>query len=421
MKTLILKNKISCSSFLILLVLFVISCGDSGKKGGAPYETFEKSAVTLKLQTAGADVFDSLVITGSGADTIHISVRNPEIPVQLELLPHPNWVFHGKLYALKGELVQEGFVEFEVESGKSHHMTLALRALVGFFHFEIPLGLTNPLGIESGTLRIQGENTDTILSLQKENAYAYFTSGILALNQTYRIEMKLYNTKEDLLYALEETFLLDPENPVPQWEIPSLYGAVSLSVKIDAVDFYRVTAPLQFPGSTQRHPVSGDLIITEIMANPKTNGDEFKYIEVYNGSLDTLLLNDCIIGSGSGTTTGNKIPAGTQVLPTSFFVIGGDSVNAANIRTGKFTLTGSGQTLVFHCEKAVIDSIAYGSKSDSLGTAIPVAAGKSTQLPLSYWPDKHDGSRWCYGNEPFYLGETLLYGTPGKDANCNPQ
>ncbi len=419
MKTLILKNKVYGSLLFTLFALLLISCGDSGKKGGHPYEVSEKSPVTLRLQATGAAPFDSLVITGSGADSVHFSTKNPEIPVQLELLPHPNWVFHGKLYALKGELVQEGFVEFEVEAGKSHRVTLALHALVGYFHFKIPLGLENPIGITGGTLRIQGENADTTLSLQKESAYAYFTSGALELNKNYRIEMKLYNAKGDLLYLFEETFLLNPENPIPQWEIPSLYGAVSLSVTMDVVDFYQVTAPLQFPGSKMRNPASGDLIITEFMANPKTNGDEFKYVEVYNGTLDTLLLNDCIIGSASSTTSGNKIPAETLVLPTSFFVIGGDSVGSAHIRTGKFTLTGIGQTLVFHCEKTVIDSIAYGSKSDTLGVAIPVSVGKSTQLPLSYWQEKHDGNHWCYGNEPLYSGETLLYGTPGKDANCD--
>lgn len=418
MNILISKNTIFYSLFLILFLFILISCGDSSKKGNAPNENSEKSPVALSLSAVQIPSFDSLVISGYGIDTFHISKKESVSLIELELAPYKNWVLHGKLYALNGTLVQEGYVEFEVLSGKSHGVILILRALVGYLHFEIPLGLNNPLGITSGNLRIRGENIDTTLTLERSEAYAYFTSGILALNKTYSVEMKLYNKEGELLYSLEENFLLDSENPVPQWELISLYGHVALTVSADLIEAYPISTPIRFPGSQKRKPAFGDLIITEFLANPKTNGDSFKYIEIYNGTLDTLILDSCIIGANSGTTSGNKIASEHQILPTSFMVIGGDSVVFADIKTGKLTLTQSGQTLVFHCEGITIDSIAYGSKSDSLQTAIPVSTGKSTQLPLSHWQERQDGGYWCLGNNAFDIGETLLYGSPGKDAVC---
>ena len=174
-------------------------------------------------------------------------------------------------------------------------------------------------------------------------------------------------------------------------------------------------------GSRRRVPQSAhDLLILELLPNPKTSGDDWEYTEVFNATLDTLVLDSCKLAKSRTSTTGSTATnlLGCAVMPGQFAIIGRDSVGLRNCSAGSFTLANTSQSVVLACGNLLVDSIAYNSPTDSLNP-FPVQVGKSLEIPLAHYSQRSNGAAWCAGKDSVKLSANFsVLGSPGIDATC---
>jgi uncharacterized protein YpiB (UPF0302 family) len=62
---------------------------------------------------------------------------------------------------------------------------------------------------------------------------------------------------------------------------------------------------------------------------------------------------------------------------------------------------------LLQCHNQKIDSVHYSSSDTINIDTISIQKNKSAQLPLRFWNEKKDFSKWCLGNQSI-----------GKDALC---
>lgn len=185
---------------------------------------------------------------------------------------------------------------------------------------------------------------------------------------------------------------------------------------------------------TADHSVNaGDLIITEIMADPAAVTDaNGEYFEVYNTTSRTLHINGLVVtDKGSGSFTVSVTPeAPVEVAPGEYFVFGKNDDLATNggvnvdYQWGSFTLTNSADKVILTMPGAgtnpdvEIDRVEYGS-----GTGYPaVTAGAAMQFGRENdFADHGDATLWCNSTEPINPTDTTPdFGTPGAaNTPCN--
>ena len=403
------------AAFLFFCGSALCGCGDGS--AASPPREYEGDAAIIALELNGETppTIDSLVISArSKADSIHIQKKTLGETVELSLKPAESWKINASLYSNK-MLVEKGELELlNVQAGNAQSKTLALKAIAGYLYIQIPLGLGNPDSIKTGTLTIlqngKAKETDT---LQSDGIYATLTSGVLNFDMAYSIRINLFGSGTDTLYTFDSTLTVTRADPFPALELKSLRGSASISISLDAILPSKQTRA--YLRSTKRGPRKGDIIITEFMpsANISKIDSLFRFVELYNGSLDTLILTGCALAKKSSAEA-NSALTGKVLLPASFFIIGGDSVAFANAHDSMAKMTNIPKTLVFSCEGTVIDSLRYETSADS----ISITKGKSIQLPLKNWATKADWKSWCESYSPFSIQAHTFYGSPGSDAIC---
>ena len=164
---------------------------------------------------------------------------------------------------------------------------------------------------------------------------------------------------------------------------------------------------------------TGDLVISEFLVNPvKSDSTQFDFIEIYNGSNDTIDVENCFIGKSTNSKESAAIEP-LSILPREVLVLGNDT----NPNTPEeyrhtelmptFTKSNSSTAaaIVLHCDGEIIDSVYYG-KLDSLHlSAVPLngstSTTKSSQFDLSGWDDRENPENWCLGTP-----------TPGVASFC---
>lgn len=184
--------------------------------------------------------------------------------------------------------------------------------------------------------------------------------------------------------------------------------------------------------SADDHSVNpGDLVITEIMANPKAVNDaEGEYFEVYNTTARTLHLNGLVVSDKNGVSFDiiAEPDAPIEVAPHAYFVFGRNADSSLNggidvdFVWSAFNLVNSADTLVITLpgtpDDVEIARLAYGS-----GTDFPsVKDGKSMQLGSEHsFADYSDGTLWCDSTEPINPGDASPdFGTPGAaNSSCD--
>lgn len=136
---------------------------------------------------------------------------------------------------------------------------------------------------------------------------------------------------------------------------------------------------LLIAGQAQAAISAGDLVITELMANPASVSDSNgEWFEIYNRSGTTLDLEGLVMrdsGSNSHTVSGSL-----QILPDSYLVFGRSANSAVNggytadYAYSNFTLGNSSDDIVLDFGGIIIDSVSYAGDSN-FGIA-----GVSTEL-----------------------------------------
>lgn len=389
-----------------LCALSLWNCGESGDEPSkVSFSESEMARVALTVAHTEAPLVDSLVVDCIGADTLHIKKSPKETDFDLDLFPSDHWVFRAKLYA-NGALMQSGEIEVKIEAGTTVALSIPMHAIAGFVYAEIPLGFGNPAGVASGTLEISSEDDDYVFPMSVDGSNAIFKSDMLPLGKNYGIRISLKDSTGVDIYSAEDSFFLDESSPVPELSISSLRAKLNISIQMASE--VQIDLPLTLPAS-KRNPRVGDVVISEFLVNPsKGDSDMFDYIEIYNGSNDTLTLANCSIGK----TTNPKESAAIEAIalpPRELLVLGNDTnpnTPTEHRHTELMpTFTKSNQStaasIVLACGDMVMDSVYYG-KTDSLHlSAVPLNSNtnvsKSTQLNIGAWDDRENPENWCVG------------------------
>ena len=395
---------------LSLFALVLWACGkDSAEKTIANTDGVS-AKVQLELHYTSVPLMDSLVIDCIGADTLHLVKSPEEHSLELDLFPHNHWKFLAKIYA-NGNLMQKGEVEARLEAGKTEEINIKMRPLAGFIYLRIPLGFGNPVKIAYGQMELQSEDSLYTYLMEIIDSDGVFHTDFLALEKSYRLKITLFDQLDNNIYQVEDSLYLSPDNPVPSLELKSLRGKAAIAIEI--ADNANLEIQMNLPAS-RRSPQKNDLVITEFLSAPlKTDSNQYEFIEIYNGSIDTLLLGGCTIGTGS---TGSKAWEITvnDIAPGKRLVFGDTSASTPVAFRNTATwgdLTNTKSSIVLQCNGTILDSLFYSNVQDS-ATVIPNNNNpsknpQSTQLNQRLWQTRGLGESWCMGVP-----------TPGSPEGC---
>ena len=380
--------------FLLLFFAFALfGCSEKSASNNPIEHSDEKATLQLAMTYSESVHFDSLVILGTGSETIHKTLNAQEKSLELELFPG-EWKFEASLYSNE-TITQKGSANIVIENGKTNYLTISMEALIGFIDISIPIGFMNPLEIQSGLLRITATDSVYTIPMEIQEPFTYFHSEALELNKTYLIEMELLDDSENIIFASSDSVYLSNENPNPHFTFNTLKGTLSLNIELDSIKNISGNATLPLK-SSKRAPEVGEIIITEFLAEP-SEGSDYEFVELFNGSMDSLILDNCFLGSSSKKGTTGLLDSGLVIAPMSYWTIGSDSAKTDAHPNKWTTLPSTKRAIVFTCE-SVLDSLYYMS-SDSLKTDLylPMEKGKSTQLKTESWKEKGNPSVWCTG------------------------
>jgi cysteine-rich repeat protein len=166
-----------------------------------------------------------------------------------------------------------------------------------------------------------------------------------------------------------------------------------------------IGAPLATPVADL---LSGDLVVTEIMADPTLVSDtQGEWIELLNLSGETVDLNGLRISDGAAQVF--TITTSLLVDPDEFIVLGVSTNTLTNggvpvdLAWGNaFSLANTTDTVELSAGATVFDSVTYDG-----GVTFPQLAGATMSLDPSAWTERanDEGHAWCTG---------AAGGTPGR-------
>ena len=166
----------------------------------------------------------------------------------------------------------------------------------------------------------------------------------------------------------------------------------------------------------------GDLVITEVHANPGGSDGDGEYIELFNASAEPLSLDGLLLATGRADGTGIKTHRfqGVSVGEGDFLVVGNaapDSMAAHldySYGTSLGSLRNSDAFISIECGETLIDQMRYEGTND----------GRALELDGSLEPNHElndDADLWCptpEGTDEFVTGNI---GTPGaRNSRCSP-
>lgn len=400
----ILKKYITIAA-LFLCVCTLWNCGNqSTESGTAASATAEGNTanVSLHLQYSIPPLLDSLVLDCYGTDTLHYvhSADNPNF--SLELFPSDSWNFKAKIYA-NGALMQMGELETSLTAGTAVSLAIQMHPVVGFVFVEIPLGLKNDAGITGGSMKLKSSTDQYEFPMEMTIDGAIFKSDMLKLGYEYEMEIQLLNQEDKAIYSVTDKFTLTEDSPVPELTLNSLRSQVALAIKAAEERRIEITIPLK---AGYRKPRVDDLLITEFYTSAaKTDTTQYEFIEIYNGSTDTLILDDCAIGATSNSAIRYLPLTTSEIAPRQVLVLGDatkDITPPLHINTESWNdITNSRGSIVLKCDGESLDSLYYAPDTDSLHAQVVPSAnsknGISTQLNIEQWKSRRDSTAWSLG------------------------
>ena len=406
------KHANIATSFLCALALW--NCGSEPHETSAIISGAEHASVALKLQYSTPPLLDSLVLDCYGADTLHYVRSADSALFNMDLFPSDSWSFKAKIYA-NGALMQVGELSTKLEAGSIENLSIQMHPIVGFVLVEVPTGLKNESGIASGTMTLTSESDRYDIPMEESTGKIYFRSSMLKLGVEYDVQISLLDSTGNAIYSLADKFLLTEDSPVPNLSLNSLRSKVALGIQTAEERHVEITLPLR---AAFRKPQVDDLLITEYFAAPNAkDSTQYEFVEIYNGTIDTLLLDDCVLGITSSNTLKRYSLTTSEILPGQVLVLGdatSERTPATNVNTdGWSDMTNSKGAVVLQCDGITLDSLYYASTPDSLHTNVVPALGsgkynQSGQLNVDHWEMRSDSSAWC-----------LTTPTPGELNYCN--
>jgi hypothetical protein len=169
---------------------------------------------------------------------------------------------------------------------------------------------------------------------------------------------------------------------------------------------------------------AGELLITEVMANPNPSDPSVEWFEIYSASSRAIELTGVVLEAG--TQSNPRVHAIPSVLdpgiqPGAFLVVGsgtlGDGITGYS--WPKMVLANDGATIRIRCGQVVIDEVVYGAGAAGPGKA---NQGVSWQLSSSRFPASgatadqslNDFSDvWCLSEDEAVFSQAGDRGSPG--------
>jgi hypothetical protein len=180
------------------------------------------------------------------------------------------------------------------------------------------------------------------------------------------------------------------------------------------VPFGNVTNVAVACTSNTSAPGVGNLVITEVMADPGGTDTPKEWFEVVNGTGGTLDLGGIVVTSGSGLFV---VPAGTSIPSGSFFIFAGES-NATLNGGLPFVSVNYGSALVLTNTNFSLTLKAAATTVDAVALT-PMPSGASLALSQSKLTatDNDTQANWCISTTPYGTGSDK--GTPGAtNSDC---
>jgi hypothetical protein len=197
------------------------------------------------------------------------------------------------------------------------------------------------------------------------------------------------------------------EEPTPERE-----STFDGGFELESFDGGVPDASAQVPESESQYPLvehPGDLVITELMIDPKALSDtQGEWIELYNASEATLELRDCQLDDGAKSL--HDIPA-ALVEPGAYFTLAREAEPGfvADLVV-PLSLTNSADSVAIICRGQEIDRVSYDAE-------FAIKAGVSLALD----PEQLDASAndlagaWCQGSVEYATD----LGSPGQaNSSC---
>ena len=403
---------LSAAATLMALSLWNCSSDSSAESSNPSIQIGETSNVALNLDFTETPLLDSLVLDCYGTDTLHLVHSIEKKSFNLDLFPGEEWVFNAKLYA-NGALMQEGEVTTALEAGSAVNLNIPMHALVGFVYVKIPIGFGNPAGIKKGEMKLTSNGETFTYPMVFDSENVTFTSDDLKLDREYHITISMQDESNKTIFSMEDDFTLDENSPIPHFQIESLRSKIALAIDLAKDVNFQVS--LKLP-AIKRAPAVNDVVVSEFFVQPNAkDSTQFTFVEFYNGSTDTLVLDKCTFGKTSNVSGSAEIA--TVELPPNEVLVVGDLEGASSAGIYKYTESmpsfgKSSGSLVLQCNGTVLDSLYYG-KADTLHVSpLPIgsssaAVRKSTQLNIGLWNKRTEPDSWCT-NIP----------TPGIISSC---
>ncbi len=164
----------------------------------------------------------------------------------------------------------------------------------------------------------------------------------------------------------------------------------------------------------------GDVVITEIHANPDGNDGDDEYIELFNASGRALELQGLTLVSSreDGTGASEHRFGESLVDADDYFVLGSATSESWSAHVDYSygntlgRLRNSDAALLIRCSEAVIDRVSYTSTRD----------GRALELDGRLVPDSElndDAGHWCFAPETASEVSPHNFGTPGaRNSVC---
>lgn len=171
-------------------------------------------------------------------------------------------------------------------------------------------------------------------------------------------------------------------------------------------------------GTCAANLVAGDLVVSEIMANPSGADESNEWWEIYNARTEAVSLDgvELLRSREDGSSPRrHTVASGITLEPGEYFVVGGvlDEAKPGYVDYGYGNDLGdlgnsAGRVAVF-CGDALVDEAIYTEASDGASRIFD-----GGQTPDSVVND--DLSQWCDSTAPFSTGDL---GSPGSaNENC---
>ncbi len=408
-----IKTKHATMATSLLCAFALWNCGSETHETNAVINNSEHASVALRLQYSTPPLLDSLVLDCYGADTLHYVHPADSALFNMDLFPSDNWSFKAKIYA-NGALMQMGELTTKLEAGSTENLSIQMHPIVGFVLVEVPTGLKNESGIVGGTMTLTSKSDRYEIPMEESTGKIYFKSGMLKLGVEYGVQISLLDSTGKAIYSLSDKFLLTEDSPVPDLTLNALRSKVALGIKTAEERHVEITLSLR---SGFRKPQADNLLITEYFAAPAKDSAQYEFVEIYNGTIDTLLLDDCVLGITSSNTLKRYNLTTSEILPGEVMVLGdatSEKTPAEYVNTdGWSDITNSKGSIILQCDGITLDSLYYANATDSLHTNVVPALGSSKynqsgQLNIDRWKVRSDSSAWC-----------LTVPTPGELNFCN--